>query len=289
MTPEKLVGNLDMKMLNNKGLFRYNVNESFLVKKYAIFEEMADAAVPVLFLLKDTLQRGKFRDGTQQVDIATKTIVVNSNRSPSSVAEYGADAAALVQRWPIEVNVIWPSHKANDYVMLINKQQPHIQGPNLDSSSRDHLAQMLADTSAKGEPIPPRIALDAVRAIKTMAIIRGRDGIHGSDFNALRYVRGLQAVGAVAEKTMKDSEMRSLAVKAFETKKQECFDLQKEYADCKTPIPCIQISKRAEKLIGEVNGLIITDNLENGKKNLIADLIELKNQAVTSAVGFVKI
>lgn len=289
MTPEKLVGNLDMKTLNNKGLFRYNTDESFMIKQYAIFEEMADAPVPVLFLLKDMLQRGRFRDGTQQVDVQTKTIVVNSNRSPAAVAEYGVDAAALVQRWSIQLNVCWPSHTQKDYRYLIDKQHDNISGPVINNPERDVLAKLLADASSRGEPIPPRIALDAMRTIKTHALIKNRKAVLHADFLALSYVYGLTGMATNIKKELNDAAARLKAVTEYSAVKDKYTALALELEACKTPIPCIQIGLKADNVSAEVAKLSMTDDTTKLCTDLIYGLAQLKDKAVQKAVSCVKV
>jgi MoxR-like ATPase len=283
MTPEKLVGNLDLRTLNDEGLFRFNIHESFLVKRFAIFEEMPDAAVPVLFMLKDTLERKLFRDGVQQVPMKTQTIFVCSNRSPATVAEYGVDAAALVQRWALEELVRWPVHNDQAYITLLKKQGPKIPGPDL-GTALEPLAKLLAEASARGEPIPPRVALAAVRTIKGYAEICGSKVIGREAFAALKYVRGLQALGSNIDKEVQDALTRTEAEKVFITTTSDFGKLVADAEKATTPIQCLQAIKKLRAFANDrLNALKVTDNLVEHKAKLVLQATQLLNTLAKKA------
>lgn len=268
MTPEKLVGNLDMRCLNLEHVIRFNVNESFMAYDYAIFEEMPDAAVTVLFLLKDTLARKKFRDGYQQFDMATKTIGVLSNRSPKAVAEYGVDAAALTQRFPYRACITWPTHKTEDYEALFRKREALLKGPELSGNTRAALSKILADANSKGETIPPRIALDAASAIKAAASMRGVSIVATQDFTALRHVAGLETLGNDIQSQIDDAVAKADALtrmKEIEAEMESIRSITKE-----TPIAALQVVKKLQKFLNErVTPLKVTDDLIDRKRKVV--------------------
>lgn len=282
MTPEKLVGNLDIKELNDNGKFRYNIDESFLVHEFAIFEEMPDAALPVLFQLKDTLERKKFRDGVQSVDMKTKTIVVCSNRAPTQVAEYGVDAAALIQRWPFECSMAWPDHNASSYEALFTKREQKMEGPSL-GVHLGTLSKLLSQASNKGENIPPRIALEAALALKTAARVAGRAHVDEYDFAALTYVRGMQSLGEDVTRKVQDASVRAAAEQSLRTWEEEVNKVWEEANTADKPISCLKVVKSINKVVNSASKLKLTDSLVAKKNDLINKLsskkLELHNKA----------
>jgi MoxR-like ATPase len=269
MTPEKLVGNLDLKALNEENLMRFNVADSFMAKKYAIFEEMPDAAINVLFMLKDTLERRIFRDGAQQFPIQTQSIIVLSNRSPKTVAEYGVDAEALTQRFPFRESVEWDDHTPENYEKLFIKREATLEGPPL-NGTRKSLAQILGDSAARGEPIPPRIAIHAMRAIKAAAEVRDSRECSPEDFIALRHVAGLEALGNNIEKEVAAATVRAEAEGRMRAAETQFNQLHSELVQVSTPIKALQSLKKIQAFIAmAVTPLKVTDELAARKDVLV--------------------
>lgn len=208
MTPDKILGDIDLKEMRQNDRLRYKTEESFINKKYAVFEELPDAALPVLFILKDPLARKKLRYGSQQEQLLTESIFVCSNRGPSYLADYGVDAAALAQRFPYQKNVCWDKHDQGSYEKLLHKRAPSMEGPTLESQVGAY-SQLLADASARGEPISPRIALDGAQALQAVAAINGRQQVTANDFAVLQYVSGLEILGEAVEKKAVEAAKRA--------------------------------------------------------------------------------
>lgn len=285
MTPEKIFGDIDLGALNKEDTIKYNTDRSFLAKEYAIFEEMADAAEPVLFQLKDPLERGEFWDGSNVVPMKTKTIIVCSNRSPADVAEYGKDAAALIQRWGLEEVVTWPEYGSDAYERLLIKRVSMLPGP---AMHHEHvikpLARLLSEASDRGDPIPPRIALEAAKACKGSATMAGRDEVTREDFVALRHVRGMSALGDNIEKEIDDALKRAAAATEMQAAENVINELVKEKVHANDPVSALKLAKKINfALEHTVSTLCVTDDLNSRKNALVSacgtHIIELRKRS----------
>src|SRR3989344_470734 len=58
---------------------------------------------------------GALRKGVQVFPMRTECIIGLTNREPAELAEMGPAAAALVERFPLQLRVTWPSYAASDY------------------------------------------------------------------------------------------------------------------------------------------------------------------------------
>jgi MoxR-like ATPase len=102
----------------------YDISRSFMAHKIAVLEEMFDAPPRVLMALKDILTSKKFRNGAQQVNIATSIVMAATNWSPTEIAKSGQSIAALVERFPLQLEVKWESHKEDDFFELFTTKNP---------------------------------------------------------------------------------------------------------------------------------------------------------------------
>lgn len=162
----KLWGGIDIPAMK-EGKLRYNVKDSFINYPIVVFEELLDAQVNAILALKDTLEAKEFRKGSQRQKIRTKIVIALTNKTPREVAELGAYAKALMERFRIELNHDWPTHSAIDYMDLFSK----VDG---DNWTEENHAREIANTvayimeiiSEKKSPICPRIALTAFKVAK---------------------------------------------------------------------------------------------------------------------------
>lgn len=165
-TEDNLLGGLDMKLFKDEGKIEYLVENSFMAHEYVIFEELLDCPSAVLLRLKDILTSGYFRNGTQQYKIKTKFIVCLTNRSREEVSE-DRSILALMERFPLELNVEWNSYEAKDYSLMFKK----VLGKDFPI-----LAEVIAESNKTGF-ISPRTAIHAahvytaggIKALTTLA------------------------------------------------------------------------------------------------------------------------
>ena len=279
MTPEKLLGNMDVKAYHNEREIRYNVDKSFMAHEIAVFEEMPDAAPSVLFILKDILEAMEFRDGAVRVPVKTRVVFVCSNRTPAEISELGKDAEALTQRWPLEHHECWECHNQKAYEALFSKRAAAIEGPKLGDMAAP-LASLLADVSGKGNPIPPRIALKAAEALIGHAQMRGAALCQKEDFVALRKVRGLQCMGKNALKEIEESIARAdieNQIKAIEKEVSEAITKMKNNISLVASVGC---TKELRALANKAGQLKVNDAHQARKDDLISTLTKALDESI---------
>jgi MoxR-like ATPase len=121
MTTDRLFGGLDIPTFETTGKIEYLVENSFMNHEYVIFEELFDAPDFILEQLKDILSSGVFRNGTQIFPIATKFIICCTNRTRDEFSK-NMSLKALMERFPLELNVIWDNYTEISYNKLLESK-----------------------------------------------------------------------------------------------------------------------------------------------------------------------
>lgn len=149
LTEDKLFGGINMKKFQKTGEIEHLVENSFMNKKYVVFEELLDSRMNVLLSLKDILTSGIFRQGKQQFKIRTEFIICLTNRTKQEVSEDNS-IKALLERFPLEIKVEWPSYQKADYEGMFRKV--------LKKSYTD-VAQICHLINESGDFVSPRTAI----------------------------------------------------------------------------------------------------------------------------------
>jgi len=150
MTTDRLFGGLDIPVFNTTGKIEYLVENSFMNHEYVIFEELFDAPDFILEQLKDILSSGVFRNGTQVYPIKTKFIICATNRTREEFSK-NMSLQALMERFPLENNVIWDNYTEIAYNTLLEKK--------FGEGNVDPLIPFILESYAKANsPISPRVA-----------------------------------------------------------------------------------------------------------------------------------
>jgi hypothetical protein len=121
MTTDRLFGGLDIPTFETTGKIEYLVHNSFMNHEYVIFEELFDAPDFILEQLKDILSSGVFRNGTQIFPINTKFIICCTNRTRDEFSK-NMSLKALMERFPLELNVIWDNYTEISYNKLLESK-----------------------------------------------------------------------------------------------------------------------------------------------------------------------
>ena len=153
MTTDRLFGGLDIVTFEKTGKIEYLVENSFMNQEYVIFEEMFDAPDFILEQLKDILSSKIFRNGTQVFPIKTKFIVCCTNRTRDEFSK-NMSLKALMERFPLELNVIWDNYNEISYNRLLETKFG--QG-NIDPV----IPFLLQEYHTSGITISPRVAVTA--------------------------------------------------------------------------------------------------------------------------------
>lgn len=153
MTTDRLFGGFDINLLNNEGKVEYLVENSFMNHEFVIFEELFDSPDYILEQLKDVLSSGVFRNGTQVFPIKTNLIICCTNKTRAEFSK-NTSLKALMERFPLEHNVVWDNYNEISYNKLLEKR--------FGEGNIDPIMPFLLQEYAKNNNIiSPRIALDA--------------------------------------------------------------------------------------------------------------------------------
>lgn len=153
MTTDRLFGGLDIPTFEKTGKIEYLVENSFMNNEYVIFEELFDAPDFILEQLKDILSSKIFRNGTQIFPIKTKFIICCTNRTREEFSK-NASLKALMERFPLELNVVWDNYTETSYNKLLETKFG--QG-NVDPI----IPFLLQEYHRGGITISPRVAVTA--------------------------------------------------------------------------------------------------------------------------------
>lgn len=153
MTTDRLFGGLDIPTFEKTGKIEYLVENSFMNNEYVIFEELFDAPDFILEQLKDILSSKIFRNGTQIFPIKTKFIICCTNRTREEFSK-NASLKALMERFPLELNVVWDNYTEASYNKLLEVK---FGEGNVDPI----IPYILQEYHRGGVTISPRVAVTA--------------------------------------------------------------------------------------------------------------------------------
>ncbi len=284
MDEATLWGGLDFAALEREKIFKYFPENSFLNKPYAVFEELFDAPASVLLALKDTLTARKLRKGSQLFPMMTKVIIGITNRDPAEISEMGPAAAALVERFPLQIKVDWPSYLAQDYLDLFQKVSPHLTGADL-NGTEGILAEVMAKASENGEAVSPRTAVHALGIVKTAAQLRNCAVVEKEDLLDLIFLPGMEQFAENLREELDAAYERSAAEDRVMRAERKLEVLLQELEGAgNSPIKLLQVAKRLQAFGDEVSNLKVTDGLTDRRKRLRESASEWAIQAQNEAL-----
>jgi MoxR-like ATPase len=178
LTEEKLYGGMNIKKYKDEGVIEYLPENSFMNHEIVIFEEIFDAPASVLLGLKDIMTSGYFRQGNEIFKLKTKVFIALTNRSKQEFADQDDSLKALAERFPLTLNVKWPSYKKADFRELFKKVHGNKFYEDNAQKMRD-LATICEMNNLEGERfISPRTAVVAADIYA-----RGKDLSYISDLD----------------------------------------------------------------------------------------------------------
>lgn len=270
MDEATLWGGLDFRALEEEKQLRYFPEQSFLASPFAVFEELFDAPASVLLALKDTLTARVLRKGSQRFAMRTKCVIALTNKDPAEISDLGPAAHALIERFPLQLEVDWDSYGSQDYLELFRKVAPRLPGADLNGMAAV-MAEMLAKVAEQGEPISPRSAVHALGVVKTAAALRGSRRVEKVDLTDLRFVDGFEALASDLQKELDQAAERAAAetrlVEAERRLRALLDDLGRAIA-AKSPIKLLQAAKGLQAFGDEVSNLKVSDGLTERRKSL---------------------
>ncbi len=311
MDEARLYGGLDLPALEAgaEARIQYRPEHSFLAADIAVFEELFDSPASVLLSLKDTLTSGALRNGAQQYKMVTSCIVSATNRSPQEVADLGPAAGALIERFPLQLEVDWPSYAAADYLSMFrsvasNRDRANVsvawgdvvalrelaKDVKVPDSVQGILAEVISGAVAAGHFISPRTAMHALGLVRAAAAIRGSNVAPKEDVVAIRYLPGL---GELAAQMSTDIEAASARAEA-EVALQDAEGRVQQYLSdprwsCGSPIKALQLQKIASSFADELATLRLPDGMRERREALRTRVGEAQSSAANLAVEWTRV
>lgn len=260
MTTDRLFGGLDIPTFEKTGKIEYLVENSFMNHEYVIFEELFDAPDFILEQLKDILSSGIFRNGTQIYDIKTKFIVCCTNRTRDEFSK-NMSLKALMERFPLELNVIWDNYTEITYNKLLESK---FGEDNVDPV----IPYLLQEYAKNGITISPRVAVTAYQVYDEC---------------------GPESLAFIAEFAKKPSLIAE-AIKKFEStlKFRELSSNLQESLDLLANLPLTTKSdekvykaqlKKIDLQIKDLKGLTVSDDIASVHAQLVKAATQVHDKA----------
>lgn len=214
---EELYGGLDLEALNRQGgtekaAIQFNPELSFLAHNVAVFEELFDAPSRVLTSLKDTMTARELRNRHQRFPMKTRVIAGATNHSPQDIAEGGPEIAALVERFPIQLEVRWADYSESSFMELFetvgrDEPAPQRQAWNDIAALQEKaravecsvviqriLAKIIVEIRKDKVIISPRTAVLSLQLAKAAAAINDRSEVAIDDLVAIAFLPGAHSL-----------------------------------------------------------------------------------------------
>ena len=211
--------------------------------------------------------------------MATKTIVAITNKDPSEISDLGPASQALLERFPLQLEVVWDSYESSDYNELFEKVAPSLPGASLNGSQRI-LAEIIAKTSSNGDIISPRTAIHALGIAKSAAALRGSSTVNKEDLVDLHYLPGMEELAENIRKELDDAYERSQAEGIMKAAEEKFKKIISELNGDLSPVKALQVAKRLEEFQDVISDLKVTDNLSERRKS-IREAITVKIEEAT--------
>ncbi len=261
MSEDRLWGGPNIAKLDE--CLEYDTARSFLPFEVVVLEEILDASSQALLPLKDVLTRRVFMNGNDPVPMKSKVIIACTNKDPRQFAKDSDAVKALLERFPLQLEVRWPSYTQADYEALFQRANP-------DASSDKrklhriyaHVVASLGDDREGGFQVSPRIALGGLKLSANSVQRHGRKRMIVEDILTIRNVQGMESY---------QHDVEALIRKAL--------------LEGGTEVLLSDIDERATRLRGKMDS--INEMFEYAKTLEEDERIEANDEAINSMVGLV--
>ena len=239
----------------------YDTDRSFLPYEVVVLEEILDASSQALLPLKDVLTRKVFHNGDRPVPLESKVIIACTNKDPRQYAKDSDAVKALLERFPLQLEVRWPSYEQSDYEALFR-----ISNPNASEDKRRlhriyaHVIANLNDGTDDGFRISPRIALGGLRLAGNSVARRGRKKMIVEDIMSIRNVQGMESY---------NDDLEAL--------------IRRTLTECGVEVLLSDIDERAEQLRGRMEE--INQLFEKARGLDETSRVEINDRAIDEMLG----
>ncbi|MDH4329992.1 MAG: AAA family ATPase [Candidatus Moranbacteria bacterium] len=265
MDESRLFGGLNFKKLEEEKVLEYYPEKSFLNSRVAVFEELFDAPASVLLALKDVLTAKELRNGSQRFKMKTEVIICLTNKEPSEISDLGPATHALIERFPLQLNLKWKDYSAKSYLQMFEKVAHQFDGPVL-NGFKAVLAEILAKATEEGNFVSPRTAVHAFQVCQTAAQIRGATQVEKQDLTDLRFLPGLEGLAETIQKDLNVAMERAEAEAKLVEAEEKLRRLTGELREASAPIKALQVAKKLMAFQDETAKLKVTDGLKDRRK-----------------------
>lgn len=267
MDEARLFGGLNFAKLEAEKVLEYFPERSFLNSRVAVFVELFDAPASVLLALKDVLTARELRNGAQRFKMQTEVIICLTNKEPSEVSELGAAAHALIERFPLQLNLKWKDYSSGSYLKMFEKVAARLSGPVM-NGFKAVLAEILAKATSEGNFVSPRTAVHAFQICQASAAMRGSDHVGKEDLIDLRFLPGLEGLAQTIEQDLQRAMERAEAEKKLQVVEGRLQPLLTDLNGQQSPIKFLQVARHLQALQDEAAGLKVSDDLSDRRKQL---------------------
>lgn len=191
---------------------RPNVEKSWIANADVFcIEEFLDAPPRVMTYLKDILTSRKWRYYDTEVPLRTRSVLGLTNHDPDEIAEEDPSVAALLERFPVRVKMMWPRYSSRDFGAMFDilegkRVEPMFNGfavPDWDvikgmtpvplsKNAHRSLTAYLGTAREIGLYVSPRTGVYAKAMIGAWAAIQGKKNATEDEFEILELCVGIE-------------------------------------------------------------------------------------------------
>lgn len=281
-TAETLFGGIDLEAMDQNKII-YNTRNSFIDAEIVIFEEMLDAPPNTLSALKDTLTSGYFRNGIQQDKMKTKIVIGLTNKKPDEMNCLGDSHKALMERFPLKLELVWPDHKASRYEALVKAYLADKKKTLADILLRG-LCQFFDKVAYDNVPISPRTVVYALDILFSMAKADGRENVLPVDVKVLKLLEGFAPLVADIEESLTRMTAELNSQKVMSEGTTTLAEIEGLAVSCTSPIQLLKYVKKLEVLRNALDKIQVTNDmarqLDSLKEKTILKHKQLQEQAI---------
>ena len=286
MDESRIYGGIDFRALEEEKVPIFNTERSFLCKEIAIFEEIFDAPAIVLQSLKDTLTSGWLRNGAQQVEMKTKCVIAITNINPAEISDIGASAHALVERFPLQLEVKWEDYKQESYLSMFNRVYP-----NFNASVKKFLAKLVERANEEGSFISPRTAIHALELLMAYAD-EDDDSLDYKTYQCLEFIPGFEVLIKDVSDEIEEMKLREDAERAIRSISRKISNLRKQIdklgeEEDTNATSYLQVVAKLKPEVEKLNLLALPDHLMEERDRLVRTCQDLKEYLQDAALNTV--
>jgi len=307
-----LLGGFSPEAIKNFRFDRPRVEESAFAKANVIvFEEAFDAAPRVITAMKDILTARGWRHGEEFVPMRARSVILVSNHDPEDVRKINPSVDALIQRFPLVVNVMWDTYTEADFRTMLEVLEGREPNPDqftlpgyaelvklepvpFSEEDSELLSYLLAAAVEERAKISPRTAVYCRDVLTAWAAIQGHGKIETDDWEILRLVGDVAGFYDKAwerakyyMKTADDRNFMRNAKGRFTRAKSSAEEVIKSFEAGRITEDergkALELARRIAQIKGDINTREWQDETYDGYEDLDGELDDLGSKLLQAA------